>query len=210
MASNNISFVRGTTEAFEVDIVDEAGKAIPSADLEGAVAQFVIRTAPDAPTAVLTLVPVVNKAASTLTISLAPSDTASVPIALYVYQVSITLADGSYYDVIDYSVFDLNLGGVAATPLPAFDNTAKIDHNWELPDNLRYVTPGGTPIPDAQIRVYYKSDYDAGQLSHPIGITQTDAFGRWKNPVLVLVGYSYSVRMELPNQFGPDVVEVYA
>ena len=111
MASNNISFVRGTTEAFEVDIVDEAGKAIPSADLEGAVAQFVIRTAPDAPTTVLTLVPVVNTAKSTLLISIASGDTSSLALGIYVYQVSITLADGSYYDVIDYSVFDLNLGG---------------------------------------------------------------------------------------------------
>ena len=209
MTSNNISFVRGTTDAFEVDIVNEAGEALPAADLEGAAAQFVIRTAPDAPTAVLTLVPTINPTKSTLLISLAPSDTASLPIALYVYQVSVTLADGSYYEVIDYSVFDLNLGGVAATPLPAFTNTAKIDHNWELPDNLRYVTPGGSPIADAQIRVYYKSDYDAGQLAHPVGITETDAFGRWKNPILALPGYTYVVRMELVNQFGPDTVEVF-
>lgn len=85
-----------------------------------------------------------------------------------------------------------------------------LDHNYQLPNSLQYVSPGGTPIADAQVRVYKKSDYDAGNLQQPIGITMTDAFGKWKDPILVESGYTYSVQFFLPNVWGPDKVEVIA
>ena len=216
MASNNINRIRGTSDTFEIDITDENGEPIPSDKFIGAKGEFILKTSPTAPTNMLDFTTadpahlLFDPARSKLILNLLPTDDGAFPLAVYVYQVSVTLGDGSYYVVIPFSLYDLNLGGVAQPPPPAFDNTVKLDHNWELPDSLRYVTPGGTPIAGAQVRVYYKTDYDAGQLQQPVGVTLTDAFGRWTNPVLVLPGYSYVVQFLLPNQFGPDTAQVIA
>lgn len=214
MASNRISLIRGTSESFEIDLVDDDGQPLPLDKLTGAVATFDMKNAPTDPTSLLHYVSpdavhlVLDPANSKVTLSFVPADTSAMSLKVYVYQVAVTLSDSTYFAAIPWEPFDLNLGGVAEPPQPAFDNTVQLDHNWNLPDSLKYVSQGGTPIGDAQVRVYYKSDYDAGKLNQPVGITQTDAFGRWKNPVLVLPGYTYTVQFFLPNQFGPDAVEV--
>jgi hypothetical protein len=95
-------------------------------------------------------------------------------------------------------------------PPPPFTNTVKIDHNYNLSDALRYMTPGGSPICDAQIRVYKKEDYDAGLLDQAIGATLTRPDGRWLNPILVNPGYTYAIVFQKPNEYGPDKVEVVA
>ncbi len=95
-------------------------------------------------------------------------------------------------------------------PAPAFTNTVKIDHNYGLSDALRYVTPGGSPICDAQVRVYKKEDYDAGRLDQAVGTTLTRQDGRWCNPILVNPGYTYVIVFQKPNAYGPDRVEVTA
>jgi hypothetical protein len=41
-----------------------------------------------------------------------------------------------------------------------------------------------------------------------VGITITDVFGRWRNPILVDVGFTYVVQLFKPNSFGPDAQEV--
>lgn len=92
----------------------------------------------------------------------------------------------------------------------SFDNTIAIDQNYGSLDALRYMTPGGSCIDGAQIRVYLKSDYDARKLNCPVGITITKADGRWKDPVLVVPGFTYTVRFEKPNYFGPDTVDIIA
>ncbi len=216
MTSNNISLVRGTSYSDDIKLVDESGEFISAERLKDAYAEFMLKTTPTAPTNVLLLTTadptrlLISSEDGLLHLYLLPEDTQILPLALYAYQITVVLTDGSHYVPVEYSLFDLNLGGIAAPPPPVFDNTTKIDHNWDLPDSLRYVTPGGTPIADAQVRVYYKTDYDAGQLNHPVGITETDAYGRWKNPVLVLPGFSYVIRFDLPNQFGPDAVTIIA
>ena len=100
------------------------------------------------------------------------------------------------------------MGGITETPAPVFTNTVPVDHNYDLSDSLRYMDAGGNPIADAQVRVYRKSDYDAGNLTTPVGATMTRADGRWANPVLVIPGYEYVVRLEAPNRFGPDTVTI--
>lgn len=214
--TNNISFTRGATESFEIGIVDENGEYLSPHRLKGATAQFILKTAPDTILVILsfdTTDPVhleLKAHCSKLRLSFLPADTSGLALAVYTYKVGVTLADGTPYDVIEWSIFDINLGGISEPPPPVFNNTVKVDHNWQLPDNLRYVTPGGTPIADAQIRIYYKSDYDAGRLEHPIGITQTNCHGRWAEPLLVLPGYDYTIRFEAANRFGPDVVTITA
>jgi hypothetical protein len=102
------------------------------------------------------------------------------------------------------------LGGSATPTPPPFDNTVKIDENFRLPNDLAYVSPAGSPIENAQVRVYLKSDYDAGKLDAPIGFTTTNAFGGWVNPILVKPGFTYVARFETPKEWGPNTQEFFA
>jgi hypothetical protein len=128
----------------------------------------------------------------------------------YFYKFVVTRADGTIFDAIEWSPVQVTLGGVTQPTPAAFAATVKIDHDYGLSDALRYMTPGGTPIAEAQIRIYDKADFDAGQLQQPIGISRTDAFGRWQEPILVEPGHDYVVQFFLPKQFGPDTVVVTA
>jgi hypothetical protein len=214
MSSNRITLIQGTSQTFAIMLVDEDGEVIPPADLEGASARFELKTSPsdaswliDISTADPTHVKLDTRT-STVTVNLLPPDTSGIAVGTYAYQLGVTLADGYYFVAIPWEPFDVILGGIAAPPLPPFTNTVKVDQNWSLPGSLRYVTPGGSPIAGAQIRLYYKSDYDAGVLNAPVGITQTTANGDWRDPVLVFPGYSYVIQFFLPNEFGPDVTTI--
>lgn len=215
MSSNRITLIQGTSQTYEILLVDEDGEVIPPADLEDASARFEVKASPSAPAWILDLSSTSNGTQvkldakkSTLTVTLLPTNTSAIAPGTYAYQLGITLADGYYYVAIPWEPFDIILGGIAEPPLPPFTNTVKIDQNWNLPGSLRYVTPGGSPIMNAQIRLYYKSDYDAGILNAPVGITRTTANGDWKDPVLVNPGYSYVIQFFLPNEFGPDVTTI--
>ena len=136
-------------------------------------------------------------------------DTQTLPLATYIHSVKATLATGAVVALLDPSFLILSQGGVTTPPSPPiFTNTVSVDHNFGLPDALRYMDSGGNPINDAQVRVYLKSDYDAGNLSAPAGVSLTGADGRWTNPVLVTPGFSYVVRFEAPYRFGPDTVTI--
>jgi len=91
-----------------------------------------------------------------------------------------------------------------------FTNTVQIDHDYGSIDALRYLTPGGSPISGAQVRIYRKSDYDARNLGTPVAFTMTKADGRWQDAALVEPGFTYTIRFELPNYYGPDTREVIA
>lgn len=209
--SNHLSIIRGTTKKITIEIVDSVGNPLDHCKLRGASAEFLMRNDPTDLTNVLRFTTTdtpgnlaFQPLASALDLTFNPTDTASLPLQLYHYQVMLTLSDGEVLPVIEWNLLDLNLGGAAVPVTPPFDNTVKLDHDYPLSDDMRYMTPGGSPINNAQIRVYQKSDYDAGLLTAPIGITTTNAYGRWIAPVLVKPGYSYVVRMEKPYDFGPD------
>lgn len=215
--SNRISIVRGTTKDLAVQLVDTNGDPIPMSKLAGASAEFLVRVHPtdltnvlrystkDTPTSLL-----FDPLDAVLDVNIAPGDTAGLSVQVYFYQLTVTLIDGEFFDVIPWDVFDVNLGGAAQTPPPPFPNTVLVNQDWQLPGNLSYFTPGGSPIGGAQVRVYFKSDYDAGNLASPVGITTTNAFGGWTNPILVLPGYNYVIRFEQPNSFGPDTATIFA
>ena len=215
--SNRISLVRGTTKKLSIDLVDQDGLCIPRTSLEGASATFLLREQPTDVANVLaydTATTPDNLAfqdtESVLDLTFLPADTAALPLQLYFYQVEVTLATGDVLPVIEWDLLDLNLGGAAVPAPPPFLNTVKVDHDYPLAGDMTYVTPGGSPIVNAQIRLYYKSDYDAGNLANPVGITSTDDAGKWRQSLLVLPGYTYTVRMELAGCFGPDVKEFFA
>lgn len=215
--SNRINIVRNTSKALEVNLVDDDGEPISLDDLVNATAVFTVRVKPDDVSNILqfTTVGTPSRLAfkpgePALLLTFVSGDTASLDIKSYAYQIEVTKADGSVQPVIQWSPFDVNLGGSAEVPPPPFDNTTKIDHNYQLPDDLTFLTPGGSPIVGAQIRLYVKADYDAGRLNTPVGTTTTDAAGHWTNPILVAPGYSYIVRFEKPYEWSPVTREIFA
>lgn len=215
--SNHIVFTKGTAETIDVDLVDQNGDPYPLESLVGATAQFLLRVQPSDTGNVLDFTTTSTPAslafqpnAPALSLSFVASDTSALALGLYYFQMMVTLADGSPLPVIEWSPFELTLGGAATTPIPPFDNVKKVDQDYQLPGDLAYFTPGGSPIQGAQIRLYYKSDYDAGNLASPIGVTMTDASGGWINPILVVPGFTFIVRFEKPNEWGPDTVEIVA
>jgi len=215
--SNRINLIRGTTKALAIDLVDENGEAIALSRLAGATAQFLMRVAPDDGINVLQFVTTTTPDSlsfeideAVLNLNFAPTDTSALALGLYFYQVEVTLTDGGVLDVIPWDLLDLNLGGAAAETPPVFTNTVTISADYPLSGDMTYTTPGGSPIVNAQVRVYYKSDYDAGRLSSPIGITMTNEYGKWRQPILVLPGFTYVARLEKPYEFGPDIKEFFA
>lgn len=216
--SNRITLVRGTTQHYTLTLTDanapSPGACLAPSILQGALVVFEARTS-DMATEVLrftTAPPALNlqlnNSTAEVTLQFTPADTAALALGLYFYQLTVFAADGTVYPTIDWALLDLTLGGAASPPPPVFEATVQLNHDFPTPNALTYVSPGGTPIEAAQVRVYLKSVYATGNLSQPLGITTTDAYGRWAQPLLVLPGYTYTVRFEKTNAFGPDVTEV--
>jgi hypothetical protein len=215
--SNRISLVRGTTKKLSVDLVDERGEPIDCKRLKDATAEFLMRVQPTDVTNILRFTTTANPSnlafvvgQPVLDLTFLATDTATLPLQLYFYQIEVTLSTGDVLPVIEWDLLDLNLGGSAVPTPPPFTNTVKITQDYPLSNDMTYMSPGGSPIENAQVRLYYKSDYDAGNLATPIGITTTDAHGKWRNPILVLPGFTYTARLEKAYEFGPDTVEFFA
>jgi hypothetical protein len=215
--SNRINIERGTTKELTVVLVDRTGAQLPLAKLVGATAELRVRVQPADVSNVIRLSTVdtptslaFQTAAAALDVSFAPGDTANLAVLVYFYQLEVTLADGEVLPVVPWDLFDVNLGGSAEPSPPSFANTVKITADYPLSDDMTYRTPGGSPIENAQVRVYRKSDYDAGNLATPVGVTTTNAGGKWTQPILVTTGYTYIARFEKPYEFGPDTREFTA
>ncbi len=209
MASNRLEIVPGTTATFTIDLVDRDGAPLPSSRLEIASAKAFIRLDPGGVDVLLINSVPIDVLASTAKLTLSVAETNTLIVGTpYFWQLEVTFETGEIDIAIDWSPIDVTLGGAAAPTPPTFDNTVKVDHDFPLADDLRYMTPGGSPIADAQVRVYYKSDYAAGLLDKPIGRTTTNAYGRWAQAILVPPGFNYVVRMEKPTEFGPDIKEI--
>lgn len=215
--SNRISLVRGTTKKLSIDLVYENGKPITCALLKDATATFLLRQQSTDFINVLMYTTYANPenlafqlTEPVLDLTFLPTDTGVLPLQLYFYQVQVTLSTGEILPGIEWDLLDLNLGG-SSTPAPApFPNTVKITHDYPLSNDMTYMSPGGSPIENAQVRLYRKSDYDTGNLTAPIGITTTNAAGKWVHPILVLPGYTYTARLEKADEFGPDKIDFFA
>ena len=83
---------------------------------------------------------------------------------------------------------------------------AKVDHNFGAIDALQFVTESGAAIPEAQIRIFKKPDFDAGRRDVPLFIIETRADGRWKRPVYLEPGMSYTLLFDKPSAFSSDPV----
>lgn len=78
----------------------------------------------------------------------------------------------------------------------AAESKVAVDHNYGGQDALRFVTESGMGIPDADVRVYTKPDFDAGRFATPVYVVQTDDQGRWRRPAYLTVGMDYVILME--------------
>lgn len=215
--SNRIQIVRGTADTREIDLVDDNGEPLTLDIIAGASAELLVRANPAVTTNAIDFTTTGTPASlafipgqAVMSLSFVPADTSGLALQEYFYQLTITSASGAPSVFIEWTPFDVILGGSATPQPPPFPNTVKIDENFRLPNDMTYMTPGGSPIVNAQVRVYLKSDYDAGKLDTPIGITTTNAFGGWQNPVLVQTGFTYVARFEKPNEFGPNTKEFFA
>lgn len=216
MGISAITVIQGTNASFDLVVTDDDGNP---KDLTGAriVALVndqsditILTKTTDAPTQILIISAVGGRAR----LLFVPADTVNLPLTsplvAYTYRVNATYADGSLDEIVEPSIFNLSRGGVTQPMPPTFDNNVKIDANYPSADALRYVTPGGSPIVGAQIRLYLQSDYIANRLNAPLGVTATDSFGRWVNPILVLPGYTYVVQFLQPGLYGPDTRTIVA
>lgn len=215
MLSNRLRLVQGASASFLIDLIDEAGEPLPADDLSSSTAELVIRVDPEGADVLAFMSPdashiVLDPRASTVSIGFTSADTAGLDIGGYLYRVKLTHANGEAEFPVEWAPLDVVLGGAADPAPPVFENTVKLDHDYPQPGDLAYMTPGGSPISAAQVRVYAKADYDAGRLGSPVGITRTDARGRWETGILVVPGFEYVIQFFKPNEFGPDVTQVTA
>lgn len=213
MLANRLKLIRGASASFDVDLVDAHGEPIASTRLENCVATFTLRDAATGPdilryTSADKTHLSVDIRASRLAVAFTPMDTSALALGAYVYELRLQLANGDVVVPVGWSPLDVGLGGVADETQPVFENVIRLDHDFPLPGDMTYMTPGGSPIPDAQIRVYAKADYDARRLDAPIGHTTTNAHGKWNRAILVVPGYTYVVHFFKPGEFGPDVKQV--
>lgn len=135
-------------------------------------------------------------------------DVDTLPDGTYIHDVVVTQLSGVKTAAVPPSFFVISAGGVTTPALPPVDNRVTVNHDFDVPDNLRYMDAGGNPIADANIYVYRQPDYAVGNLTTPVGVTATKADGRWRNPIQVNPGLDYVVRFEAPLRFGPDVVTI--
>jgi hypothetical protein len=96
----------------------------------------------------------------------------------------------------------------AVSTAPSFPNVVKVDHNYGSSGALRYQTAGGIPVEAAVIRVWKKSDFDAGNTDAPLAITMTNAEGNWVNPLSLTTGFTYTVQFFKEGLYGPDKTEI--
>lgn len=212
MASSTALFIdKGASRTIDLTILNDQNQPF---DLTGATITFIVKaTASDLDPILIqklssnnTQILITNVLGGLAQVFLLPGDTSTLPEKNYVYKVFVDVGENEYI-IIDWSIFQVKVDG-AIFAAPVFTNTVKLDHNFGSADAFTYKTSGGSPIQDAQIRVYYKTDFDTGNLNAPIAFTLTDSFGHWISPVFVFPGFTYTLQFMKPNEFGPDTVEI--
>lgn len=135
------------------------------------------------------------------------------------------VASGRYfYDDPDgaldlyYKVVVIDAAGATLAESPVFQPSAvvegslasrvRVDHNYGGTDALKAEAPGGTPIPQCEIRVYREPDYLAGRTSTPYALLLTRDDGRWATPVYLPPGMNYVVQFFKPSGYGPLAVTI--
>ncbi len=122
------------------------------------------------------------------------------------YSFSFALESGDTY--IDYSLSAIKtaVNGILIT-VGAGDTV--IDENTGGTDHLRYVY-NSQGIDNADIKIYLKSDYDAGNRSNSYikAQSRTKVDGRWQWPVYLDSGFTYTVVFYKQGVYHTSTVEI--
>ena len=94
------------------------------------------------------------------------------------------------------------------TDPPVFPNKVALNEHYGAHNALQIVDHDNVPIADAQIRIYWRADYDLQRLDNIIGVAVTNAQGGWVQPVFVEAGFTYIMHYTKPGICGPDVHEI--
>ena len=103
-----------------------------------------------------------------------------------------------------YSIYIFN----GMTPADYAATFVALNQNLQGTNNLQYVDQSGCGVNGATIQVFTLTDYNAGNLTSPVGITTTKWDGSWADSVMVPTGNTYAIQFFVANKFGPDVVSV--
>lgn len=88
------------------------------------------------------------------------------------------------------------------------EGTTSIDHNFGGTDNYR-VTASGTPLSDVDIRVFVRTDYDAGLRAnkHIVGQSRTGTDGRWVSIIRLDPG-NYVIEFSKTGQYRTNTANI--
>lgn len=81
---------------------------------------------------------------------------------------------------------DTVVDGLAISFAPAFGSgTIQVDHDYPTSGNLTIKDAASSPVEDANVYIFLKSDYDAGNVSSSYykGYTTSDVNGEWDSPI---------------------------
>jgi len=135
------------------------------------------------------------------------------PKALRFFFDDVTGTSDTWYQVLSVAASGVCLSdsGVFKPDGPLGSGTAarvKVDHDFGEPDALRFVTQAGIGIPDAEIRVYFQSEYEKGARETPLYVVKTRADGRWDRPLLLEPGLVYVMLFVKPSTYSSDPITV--
>lgn len=120
----------------------------------------------------------------------------------------------STYQVLFITADEISTGGTPlfrpmdATGTPQVISRIPLNHDYGSEDAYKAIAPGGAPVSYAQILVFKKIDWDGGNKSLPVGITETNTEGRWRDTIYVEPGLDYVIQFFKPQAFGPTTVVV--
>ena len=123
------------------------------------------------------------------------------------------LADGNYevftYAIVDNIEVEFGLPSIVRVKdnkelIGVTFDTIALSEDTGGADTLRYITSANQGVSEAQIVVYLKSEYDAGNFNDPKGSTITRSDGRWMEPIRVTKGLTYTVVFHKPGHYGPN------
>lgn len=83
-----------------------------------------------------------------------------------------------------------------------------VNHDFGAVNALQYVAPSGPGIPDAIIRVFRATEWDAGRRDAAEYVVSTITDGKWKNSVWLPPGLAWVLVFEKPGSYGPDSVRI--
>jgi hypothetical protein len=83
-----------------------------------------------------------------------------------------------------------------------------VNQDYGGQDALRYLSPGGCAIPQAEIRIFLQADYMMGNTNTAYAVLMTKDDGRWATPVFLPPGTNYVVQFYKPSAYGPDIATI--